>query len=225
MKYNEIEGLFESATIKPTFEYIHIILALYLFGKEKGGIGRYRLKEELLIGSGTARSLIEKLNEKINFITVLSEKNKKKGHVLTKAGQAFLNKLKEKIPLIEEGDLSVLKEILIESENLNSYYCLIKNAARTLTNGITQRDAAIKIDGSGATCLVYNGSNLTFPPKTFSDHEMEQMEISNTVQEYFKSSIAREKFNLERNDVIIIGLGESPEKARLAAMNAALTLI
>jgi hypothetical protein len=225
MKFNEIEGLFESATIKPTFEYIHVILALYLFGKEEGGIGRYRLKEELLIGSGTARSLIEKLNERINFITVLSEKNKKKGHILTKVGQAFLDKLKEKIPLVEEGDLSILKEILIESENLNSYYCLIKNAAGLITNGIKQRDAAIKIEGSGATCLVYNGNNLTFPPEAFSDHEMEKIKISDTVQEYFKSSIARIKFDLERNDVIIIGLGESPEKARLAAMNAALTLI
>jgi len=225
MKFTEIEGLFESATIKPTFEYIHIILALYLFEKEKGGIGRYRLKEELLIGSGTARSLIEKLNEKINFITVLSEKNKKKGHVLTKAGQAFLNKLKAKIPLLEEGDLSVLKEILIESENLASYYCLIKNSASKLTTGIKQRDAAIKIDGFGATCLSFNGSKFKFPLKAFSEHEMEQMEISENVQEYFRSNIASMNVQLDRNDVIIIGLGESPEKARLAAMNAALTLI
>ena len=225
MKFSEIDGLFESATIKPTFEYIHIILALYLFEKEKEGIGRYRLKEELLIGSGTTRSLIEKLNKDVNFITVLSDKNKKKGHVLTTAGQAFLNKLKEKIPLLEVGDLAVLKEILIESENLYSYYCLIKNSANHLTNGIKQRDAAIKVDGSGATCLVFNGSKLIFPPKAFSDHEMEQMEISDTVQEYLKSSISKAKYNLERNDVIIIGLGESLEKARLAAMNAALTLI
>ena len=225
MKFSEIDGLLESATIKPTFEYTHIILALYLFGKEKEGIGRYRLKEQLLIGSGTARSLIEKLNKNVNFITVLSDKNKKKGHVLTKAGQAFLNKLKEKIPLIEAGDLAVLKEILIESENFHSYYCLIKNSSKHLTNGIKQRDAAIKVDGSGATCLVFNGIKLTFPPKAFSDHEMEQMEISDTVQEYFKASISKANCNLERNDVIIIGIGESLEKARLAAMNAALTLI
>ncbi len=225
MNFKEIEGLFESATIKPTFEYIHIILALYLFGREKEGIGRYRLKEELLIGSGTARSLIEKLKEKINFITVLSEKNKKKGHVLTEIGQQFLNKLKEKIPLLEEGDLSVLKEILIESQDLKAYYCLIKNTASMITNGIKQRDAAIKIDGSGATCLVYNGNKLTFPPKAFSDHEMEQIEISDVVQDYFQSIITKDNSKLEINDVIIIGLGESPEKARLSAMNAALTLI
>ena len=58
--FEDLDDLFNSATIKPSFDYIHIILAIYLFGEleDQEGIGRYRLKEELLIGSGTAKSLI-----------------------------------------------------------------------------------------------------------------------------------------------------------------------
>ena len=225
MKFDELEKLFESSTIKPSFDYIHAILALYLFAElgEQEGIGRYRLKEELLIGSGTAKSLISKLNTKVNFIRVLSRNNQKKGHILTNSGFTFLSKIKQKIPVLKEGDLSVLKDIIIKIENMKSFFCLIRNGAKNLTNGVKQRDAAIKIDGSGATCLVYNGNRLIFPPKAFSESEIDSIEISENVQEYFNVQLSENE--LEKNDVIIIGLGESAAKARLAALNAALTLI
>ena len=223
--FEELDDLFNSATIKPSFDYIHIILALYLFGEldEREGIGRYRLKEELLIGSGTAKSLITKLNKTINFISVVSNKNQKKGHQLTKKGKNFLTKMKNFIPIIKKGDLKILKDILIESEDNNSYFCLVKDGGTKITNGIAQRDAAIKINGSGATCLIYNGSKFIFPPHAFSEGDMNNVEISKNVQEYFEKELT--DVSLEVNDVIIIGLGDSPQLARLATLNAALTLI
>jgi hypothetical protein len=45
------------------------------------------------------------------------------------------------------------------------------------------------------------------------------MNVSENVQNYFKN------LNLEKNDVIVIGFGKDTIKARLAALNAALTLI
>ena len=57
MKYNEIEGLFESATIKPTFEYIHIILALYLFGKEN--------KPFIMVAPGTENTKPQTINAEV----------------------------------------------------------------------------------------------------------------------------------------------------------------
>ncbi|MFX1274161.1 MAG: DUF4443 domain-containing protein [Promethearchaeota archaeon] len=223
--FEELDDLFDSATIKPSFDYIHIILAIYLFGelKDQEGMGRYRLKEELLIGSGTVKSLITKLNKKINFISVVTNKNQKKGHKLTNKGQIFLKKIKNVVPILKEGNSLILKEILIEKEDMNSYFCLIKNAANKITDGIAQRDAAIKIDGSGATCLIYNGNQFIFPSIVSSDSDMDQIEINNNVQQYFKKELV--DANLKSNDVIIIGLGDSPQKARLAALNAALTLI
>ncbi len=225
---NPLEDLiemFNSGTIKPTFDFVHIILALFIFEENPYGIGRYRLRDELSIGSGTSRSLITKLNEKMGFLTVLGEKNKRKGHVLTENGLKYLSKIKKKIPFIKEGDFSILNAITIESESEKPYFCLVKNASNELTNGIAQRDAAIKINGTGASCLVYDGTKFEFPLKLMSDNDKEHMKINENVQKYFKNIIKEENLNLEKGDVVIIGLGRDSKKARLAALNAALTLI
>ena len=211
----ELQELFKSETIKPTFDYVHIILALFIFDENKNGLGRYRLKEELLIGSGTAKSLITKLRNKISFISVL-DGNIRKGHVLTEKGLAYLKKIKKKMPLISEGDISVIQEIIIDSKNATAYFCQIKNCSEKLTNGIEQRDAAIKVGGLGATCLVYDGNQLVFPSGYVGN---------DNVNEYFKKEIINLDSKLEKNDVIIIGLSENLNIARLAAVNAALTLI
>ena len=221
---DELEELFESETIKPTYDYVHIILALFIFEENPNGIGRYRLKEELLIGSGTAKSLIKKLNEKLNFISVLNG-NIRKGHVLTENGLKFLNKVKKKIPFLKKGDISILKDIIIESENIRVYFCQIKNAGDKLTKGIEQRDAAIKVGGIGATCLVYDGKNIIYPVNYISDTEKTKMTINKQPYKYFNEEIMKSDSKLEKSDVIIIGLGNKLERARIAALNAALTLI
>ncbi|MFW9999178.1 MAG: DUF4443 domain-containing protein [Candidatus Hodarchaeota archaeon] len=223
--FEELDSLFQSPTIKPSFEIVHVILALFIFEENKEGIGRYRLQKELLIGSGTARSLIKKLNEAIKFIQVLTDENVRKGHILTKNGFEFLKKLKQKIPLIEFGNLAILKDIIIKSEGISSYFCLVKNAASKISNGIEQRDAAIKIGGAGATCLLYNGNELIFPSHIFSENGKEQMRVDDNIFDYFRTHINAKNSELRENDVIIIGLGEKPEKARLAALNAALTIL
>jgi hypothetical protein len=202
---------------------VHIILALFIFGDNPTGIGRYRLKEDLLIGSGTSKSLITKLNEKINFISVLNG-NIRKGHVLTKSGKEYLAKIKTKLPLIKEGNISILQDTIIHSEKANAYFCQVKNAANRLTNGIEQRDAAIKVGGLGATCIVFNGNHLVFPSGYVVAADKANMTVNENVHDYFKKEINSINSKLEKNDVIIIGLGENLNKARLAAASAALTL-
>lgn len=246
----ELKEMFKSETIKPTFDFVHIILALFIFEKHSEGIGRYRLKEELLIGSGTSRSLVTKLKEKIHFLIVFGDKNKKRGHILTKKGLNYLNSIKEIIPVLGKGDLAVLKDAIVESENAHVYFCQIKNKGERLTNGIEQRDAAIKIGGMGATCLVFDGFNLKYALNIASENDKLKMKISKKMQTYFIEELIKFNSKLEKNDVIIIGLGnrqieldkltiENREKkkssdiaslnaarrARLAALNAALTLL
>ena len=218
----ELNSLFHSDTIKPTFLPVHVILALFIFEEHSKGLGRYRLQQELLIGSGTVRSLVTKLNKKVNFLTIKSDENKRKGHVLTEKGLTYLDEVKEKIPVIEEGDSSILKEIIIESENVSTYFCHVKNGGDKLTNGIAQRDAAIKINGVGATCLVHDGKKLTFNLGNNVEDESEQVEINEDIQNYF---LTNSNLKLEKNDVIVIGLADDPRKARLVALNAALTLV
>ena len=220
--YEELEALFESSTIKPSFEEVHVILSLFIFDENREGIGRYRLQKELLIGEGTAKSLIKKLNEKTRFLTV-TDKGRRKGHVLTEKGNNFLEEIKKKIPLLRRGDTSLLKSITIESFNITPYFCLIKTAVENITNGIEQRDAAIKVGGKGATCLIYNGKDLVFPSRVDSEDSFNI--VKNDILNYFKHEITKNKFDLEKDDVIIIGSGESEQKSRLAALNSALTLI
>jgi hypothetical protein len=225
---SELEPLFESRTIKPTFEYVHVLLSLLIFGENSEGIGRYRLKEELQIGSGTARSLFNKLKDVSKFIMVPSQekgnnsKIQRRGHILTVKGTNFLTKIKEKVPILEKANLKYLKEIIIEPDNVNLYFCLVKNAAKNIKDGIEQRDAAIKINGYGATCLIYNGKDMCFPTKGNNIKDLEKIERSTL--NYFKTKIEHANVRFEPNDVIIIGSGDNPQKSRLATLNAALTL-
>jgi len=222
--FEELDPLFESSTIKPTFEKVHVLLALFVFDENREGIGRYRLQKELVIGEGTAKSLIKKLNKNIKFINVTDDR-KRKGHFLTEEGLEYLNKIKKIIPIIKEGKSTILKDIIIETERLYPYFCLIKNAVHKISNGVSQRDAAIKIAGSGATCLVFNGKDLIFPSKSQSERLDNDMVVNEALHTYFESELSEENIKLEKNDVIAIGSGDSPQKARLATLNAALTLI
>ncbi len=223
--FEELNPLFDSPTIKPSFKKVHVVLALCVFEENKDGIGRYRLQKELEIGSGTAKSLIKKLNRDVNFITVLTDKNIRKGHILTKVGLNFVKKLKQKFQLIGDGDPLVLKEIIIKPEGNYSYLSYVRDVADKISNGIDQRDAAIKIGGVGATCLLYDGKDLIFPSLSLSQNKKEQMKVEDDVLAYISTHLNNKNLKLKENDVIIIGLGETTEKARLAALNASLTLL
>ncbi len=227
---SELDSVFLSPTIKPTFQLVHVILSLYLFSENTEGIGRYRLQKELQIGAGTVKSLFNKLKEVIKFIIIPSEgelnadKIQRRGHVLTQKGFEFLAKVKRKIPLLKKADLEYLKDIVIKQEDVNAYFCLVKKASMKLSYGVEQRDAAIKVNGSGATCLVYDGVNLFFPTKTEFRNDNDNTKITPKTLNYFKLEIEGVNVKLEKNDVIIIGSGDNYQKARLATLNAALTL-
>ncbi|MFX1479577.1 MAG: DUF4443 domain-containing protein [Promethearchaeota archaeon] len=219
----ELETLFQSSTIRPSFEKVHIILALFIFDENPEGIGRYRLKKELLIGEGTAKSLINKLNA-VKYISVLDQ-TRRKGHILTSTGLEYLKKIMNVIPFMEKGDSTILKDIIIDTENTSTYFCLVKKGIKKIRDGVSQRDAAIKINGSGATCIVYDGKNLVFPTKSDSESRNTDTVVNDTLNDYFKAVFLKKNIKLEDTDVIVIGSGISPQLARLATLNAALTLI
>lgn len=227
----DLDVMFESDTIKPTFNRAHILLSLIIFENHPQGIGRYRLKEELLIGMGTARSLITRLKDKVDYIKVSGGKDQKNppknrlGHVLTENGMNYLEKVKQKIPLLIKGDLNVLKDIIIDAERNFPYICVVKQAESKIKYGMEQRDAAIKVNGSGATCLVFNGNNFVFPVTTNVKNQKLTEKANKNIENYFKSLVLSANNTLERGDVFIIGLGDNPNKARLASINAALTLL
>jgi hypothetical protein len=127
---------------------------------------------------------------------------------------------------LDEGDLAALKDLIIDYENIYSFLSMVKEASGKIKSGIEQRDAAIKVDGLGATCLIYDGESFQFPSKSNLMTIDEKIEIKNEIQSYLKKIITNlPDMNLEEKDVIVIGLGDSFEKARLASINAALSLI
>jgi hypothetical protein len=226
----KLDKMFESETIKPTFMRVHVLLALLIYEQNRDGIGRYRLKEDLRLGSGTARSLIKRLKKDLHFINVSNvskndqKKSKRMGHVLTQEGAIFLTEFKKRIPLFDLGDISIIKDIIIESEGIIPYISLVKNGSPQLKYGVEQRDAAIKVNGEGATCLVYNGANFFFPHINYGVAS-ESEKVASKIENYLERLIKQKNNQLERGDVIIIGLGRDLEVARLASLNAALTLL
>ena len=105
------------------------------------------------------------------------------------------------------------------------FFCIVKNSASKISNGIKQRDAAILLGGIGTTCLLFDGNNYIFPSKSISEDDKEFMKVSEGVKAYFNSTFKANSLQIESEDAILIGLGNTPEIARLSALNAALTLL
>ena len=100
-------------------------------------MGRKRLAEEVGVGEGSMRRIIDTLKE-WDFILI-----KQTGITITKAGQAFLAQLP-----IRPVDVFVL----------------VLGGADKVVNGMEQRDIGIKVGGEGCTTIVIRDGNLMIPP-------------------------------------------------------------
>jgi len=238
------EDFFDSKTIKPSFKYVHLILSLFLFDTHSEGLGRYKLEDEMLITSGMAKSIFKKLKEK-GMIELIGPR---KGHKLSNYGKTALDNIKKLIS-ITRGN----KEFSDIALGNSFFLAQVSNMLDKFSNGIAQRDAAVKIkdlvdnlkisiEGRdvllkvkdiGATCLIYDNKQIKFPdPHTILNKEGESY-ISDRIMKFLE-----ENFKLENKDVIIIGGAEAdlkgiPDKsiiteteekiARLATLNSALS--
>ena len=91
---------------------------------------------------------------------------------------------------------------------------LLKNLGYVVKSGIEQRDAAIKMNGAGATTLLYVDKKLVMPTNIHRDSLREEPAIR---------KLLIEKLKPRQDDVIIIGSSDyDPKTAELAAKNAAL---
>ncbi len=204
---NLVKMLFETKTISPSYKTPHIVYTIMLIGRENQGIGRYRIMNEVGIGEGSIKTLLNKLKE-MNIIVV--ENQKQRGHILTKKGNTIYKFL---IDLIKFPHFI---------DNLNNQYVVGEYASFTLINhlnlnkkleiGIKQRDEAIKIGGSGATCLIFNGKCLVFPGKE------NKLEYTIDIDKFKLNSI-------QKDDMIIIGGGLNKSKSILATLSASLSIV
>ena len=184
----------------PSFTELHLAKAIEVIGEEP--IGRAGLSERLQLGEGATRTLIDRLQ------TERLIKISKAGCELTKNGLSILKDLKSKFPKKIKVPAS---SVTVDAHNFG---ILIKDAANKVRNGIEQRDSAVRAGASGAVTLVFQQGRLFMPPLAMIESK-EWPEISRQLLELFQP---------EENDVIIVGGGDSEEKAEQGARAASWTI-
>lgn len=179
------------------FNDANVYWTMYLLSDGKR-IGRKRLADEVGIGEGSMRRILDTLQE-WEYISI-----KQTGIMITKAGQTFL----EQIPIHPV-------DIYLEGSVIGSAQqgVIVKGVADKVNNGMEQRDAGIKVGAEGCTTIVYRGGSLCIPPDWNLD--VERPEIAKKI---------REEYGMKENDALIIGGGTTKQSAVVAAVSAALEL-
>jgi len=184
-----------------TFTSLHLIKVLELIAE--GPIGRGKLAKKLGIGEGTIRTIIKRLKDS-NLIEI-----SKNGCHLTSFGENFWKKFKEKIPkkvFLEKNEFSLAEYTVA---------VLIRKCGDKVRIGMQQRDAAIMAGAEGATTLVVKDGKIILPgvsDDVAKDYPVAYRQIVKLLRP-------------EHDDVVIVGTGETKEKAEYGALAAALTLL
>ena len=171
--------------------------ALYVLSDGKR-MGRKRLSEEIGVGEGSMRRIIETLRER-DMILI-----KQTGITITKTGLNYLKDLPITVVDIDLGD-AVVGEY--------SRSIIVRNVSDKIQNGMQQRDAGIKAGASGCTTVVYRDGNLIIPPDWILDKE--RPEVAKSI---------RENTDMGEKDVLIVGSGDDINTATAAALTAAFEL-
>ena len=162
-------------------------------------MGRKRLSEEIGVGEGSMRRILNTLKE-WDMILI-----KQTGITITRAGLDFLEKTPIRVLDIDAGNL-VIGEC--------TQAILVKGVAEKVGNGLKQRDAGIRAGSLGCTTLVVQDGKIFLPPDwSIDEHEPA---LSEAIR---KLGIAAD------GDVIIIGGADDQHTAINASLTAAFELI
>ena len=188
-----------------SFDLVHIFKTLQLI-KNNGHVGRDLLCKELLLGEGSIKTLVKHL--KMHGLVQTSNG----GTRLTNKGMKICSEL---VPSLSSETSLPVCSVAIGKFN---YAVLLKELGFAIKSGIEQRDAAIKIGGTGATTLLFKDNKFTMPNGTaIYDSLRKEPHIRKLLIERLKP---------EEGDVVIIGGADNNEKtAELAAKNAAILTI
>lgn len=186
-----------------SFDAMHVFKTLQLI-YEKGHVSRDILCNELSLGEGTIRTLVRHL--KIQNLVESSNAGTK----MTQKGQSFFSDIKASIPAEMK-----LPKCSVALGKFN-YAVILKQMSSAVKSGIEQRDAAIKVDASGATTLIFrNGKFLLAGTK------LDALKKEDKIRKLLIVGLKPID-----EDVIIIGSdGISEKKAEFAAKSAALLTI
>jgi len=185
----------------PTFSVFHMLRAIELIAKKT--IGRSKLAEELAVGEGAMRTMINRLKD-AGLITT-----SKLGCTLTSKGLKLWNEYKT----VFGRKVGVGKSELTLADY--NFAILVKNHGHKVKSGMEQRDAAIMVGAMGATTIMFKGERLIIPS------------VSDNMAKDFPETANRmvRLLQPEENDVIVVGSADNLVKAEYGALAAAWTLV
>jgi hypothetical protein len=186
-----------------SYDVMHVFKTLQLI-EQKGHVSRDILCNELSLGEGTIRTLVRHLKMQ-NLV-----ESSNAGTKMTEKGQLFFSDIKASIPAEMK-----LPKCSVALGKFN-YAVILKHMSSAVKSGIEQRDAAIKIDASGATTLIFrNGKFL------LAGTNLDALKNEHKIRKLLMVGL-----NPMDEDVIIIGSdGISEKRAEYAAKSAALLTI
>lgn len=184
-----------------TFTVFHIFYALELMSKKT--MGRNKLAENLNVGEGAVRTIINRL---VNAELITTSKE---GCKLTPKGVIIWKQFEDAFP----KRIEVPKTALTTSEY--NYAFLVKNSGNKVKSGIDQRDAAIIAGAKRALVIVTQEGHLRIES------------VSENIDEEFPEATRKilRDIKPEDNDVIVIAGGDTALKAKRGAFAAAWTLL
>jgi hypothetical protein len=179
------------------FSPFHYYKALSVLN-ERGKRGRARLSCELGIGEGSIRTLLNEL-EKASFIT-----RNNSGIVLTRKAQKMVSSFPVSTCPVEGCGLALGRFTTA---------ALARKAAQRVTNGILQRDEAVRHGAAGATTLIIRKGRLLIPP------------VMESISDKATETVVFGRLLGSDGDAVILTSAESPEISEQAAFFAALTVV
>lgn len=186
-----------------SFDTVHVFVALQLM-QNRGKTSREALRRSLALGEGTVKTLVKHM--KMHGLVETSNG----GTMMTRKGKGLSSELLSSMP----AEMS-LPTCSVAVGKYN-YAIVVREFSYAIRSGIEQRDAAIKMGGTGATTLIFKDHKFVMPMST-----QESLKKDRAVR-----SMLMEKLTPVEDDVIIIGSADGNEKtAELAAKNAALFTI
>ena len=190
--------IIESPQYGPMFRFTdaNVYWALHILSSGKR-MGRKRLADEIGVGEGSMRSMLETLRE-WEMIQI-----KQSGITITRSGLGFLSEIPLKVIDVDLGD-SIVGDY--------SQSVLVFKVADKIQNGMQQRDAGIRVGATECTTLVIRDGNLIIPPDWNMD--VERPEIAKNVR----------ATGITDKDAIIVGSGNDQRTAMMAALTAAFEL-
>lgn len=190
--------IIESPQYGPMFRFTdaNVYWALHMLSSGKR-VGRKRLAEEIGVGEGSMRRILETLRD-WDMIQI-----RQSGISITRSGLGFLAEIPIKVIDVDFGD-SIVGEY--------SQPILVLDVADKIQNGMQQRDAGIRVGATGCTTLVIRDGDLIIPPDWNVD--VERPEIAKNVR----------ATGMTDKDAIIVGSGNDQRTAMMAALTAAFEL-